>query len=207
MEEDDTDKEAKRAPVAIRWWILIIVQINYLATRKFYFAFPLSILYEILTTIILKSHNFHHKSYLFMRIVVIAIVLTFDILLQYAYDLTYFAGAAYLFLWLVWLLTLACFGIIPLISSVYHIKYGLFVVYSGLLIGLISSMIFAEPWIYLALFLNTITVFVMILLIDFKVIHEHMGIVLYIYAAFLVIFIYRYGVGIKNSEHHISHYF
>lgn len=198
---ETTDK--KTVPVEFRYWAIIITHINYLATRKFMYAFPLSFLYELLTLLIMTEKGYSYTSMFLARIILIFIYTTLDIIIHYTFDLTYIAGAYVLYIALVWIITLAIQVLVPM----KYIKFAMFVAFLAITVAAAISSIFAEPWVWVVLSSNSFVVFVMVLLISYNVLSEYMALALYLFAWTMVIVIYRYMIGERNDSHDFDHYF
>lgn len=190
-------------PKEIRYWTIVVAQLNYLATRKFVYAYPLTMLYEVLSTIIMYEKGYEYTSFFLARIVLIFLYLTLDVVIQYTFDLTYIAGVYVLYLALVWIITLGSQIILPM----KYVTYASFGLFSALTISASITSIFAEPWVWVVIATNTVVVFLMIILISHAGLDEHVALVMYLSAWVFTIIIYRYGIGERNDSHDFDHYF
>lgn len=185
----------------LKWWIILIAQINYLVSRSFAIALGLTFLYECLTTLILLVKMTPQRGFLFLRLFFIIFLLILDIFIQYVFDLTFIAGHAYLYLYQVWITTLLMFIALP----AFWLKLFL-LVFPLAFTGLFYDVgIFSEPWVILVLGINAVAVFSLMWLVE--VIDEYLAV--FLYGAFWIMVLFGYYVvaSVHNDTHHFQHYF
>jgi len=198
-EKELIDKE--KYYIGIEYWTLFIAQILYVTTRTLAISLPLTVLYELISTIILKYHRrWRTKNFILLRLIFVAFASILSVSIQYVFDLTFVAGIVGVYLFIFFLLTIVSYIGLPY----YLTKFIMILVFPFITACFYDSGIFTEPWVLLVLTINWFAVSAVVLLIP--KISDFYTIPMYFFFWALALSIYNSFLGIKNKYHTFSHY-
>jgi hypothetical protein len=194
-------EEKERFYIGIEYWTLFIAQILYVSSRTLAISLPLTVLYELISTFILKIHRrWRTKGFLLLRLILLAFASILSVSIQYVFDLTYIAGVVVLYLFVYFLLLFASFAALPY----YLTKVIMILIFPIVTACFYDSGIFTEPWVLLLLTINWFAVSAVVLLVP--VFSDVFSVPLYFFFWALALIIYNSFLGIQNKYHSFSHY-
>jgi len=199
--EKERNEEEEKYYLGIEYWTLFIAQILYVSSRTLAISLPLTVVYEIISTIIMKYHKrWKTKSFILLRLIFVAFASILSVSIQYVFDLTFIAGIVPLYMFIFFLLTFVSFVTLPF----YLAKFIMLLIFPFVTACFYDSGIFTEPWVLLVLTINWFAVSAVVLLVP--VFSDVFSVPLYFFFWAVALIIYNSFLGIQNKYHTFSHY-